>query len=316
MQMPAPRSKKELTSLNGLCNYLANFIPHCATFLTPITRLTKKNVVFRWGESQRRALDIIREILSKDLMLEGIDYDYPLYIRTDASDKGMGVVLIQIINGREKVVAYASMKFKDSELHWSAIEKECRAVLFGLKRFCEFFGGQKIICYSDNKALTYLKENHPNNKNLTRWSHQIEGYNCEIQYYEGKKNILADLLSRFPVDNSVDEPDQLEDCPEKSYVPCFAITYFSNVLEKIKAEQRNDAEIQQIIETLKSNLGAEETVQQYVMKDEILYRCVLPFRGSFNEMDNDRQTKECVNNSDLLQKDKSGCIEVELTLSA
>lgn len=282
MEMPEPTSKKELSSLNGLCNYLSNFIPHLSTLVYPITKIMKKNAFFHWGNEQRKALDAVRKVLSQDLMLKGIDFDYSLYLRSDASDKGMGIILCQEIDGKERVVAYASKKFKDSELHLSAVEKECKAILFGLKRFSEFIGGQKIICYTDNKALTYLKSYHPNNRNLTRWSHIIEGHGCEIKYFEGKKNVLADVLSRFPVDNLVDEPDQLEDCPEKSYVPCLAITYFSNVLEKIKLEQEKDVKIQEIVSSLSislRNTDIRANGQTHVIKDGILYKCVLPFDG-------------------------------------
>ena len=133
--------------------------------------------------------------------------------------------------------------------------------------------------YTDNKALTHLKSIHPNNKNLTRWSHEIERWGCEIKHFEGKKNILADILSRMPVEDSV-ESDQLDDSPEEIYVPTFALTYFSNVLDKIKSEQDKDQDLVKIVKQLKGEIAGtniDSLKQQYVVKNGILYRYIVPF---------------------------------------
>lgn len=303
LEMPDPQNKKELHTLSGLCSYLSDFIPHLSVVLSPITKLLKKNVPFVWESEQKRALQAIRKILTEDIMLEGINFDFPLYLRTDASDKGMGCILCQEIDGRERVVAYASKKFKDSEFHLSAVEKECKAILYGLKRFAEFFGSEKIIVYTDNKALTHLKSHHPNNRNLTRWSHIIEERVSEIKYFEGKRNVLADVLSRLCAEDDINEPDQLDDIPEKAYVPMLALTYFGNVLEKIRDEQRKDKNIQEIIATLNSSQPvrrAQTASQPYVMKNELLYRCVLPFPGSKTDSNTSVSNKRLIGDSDDL----------------
>ncbi|CAL8135724.1 unnamed protein product [Orchesella dallaii] len=84
----------------------------------------------------------------------------------------------------------------------------------------------------------------------------------------------------MPVDSIVDEPDQLEDSPEEMYTPVFLLTYFENVLEKIKLEQRNDPEISEKVSSLNNSRldnGTRPSDSKYVIKNEVLCRKILPF---------------------------------------
>lgn len=279
LNMPAPQNKGDINKLNGLCSYLINFMPSFAEVFAPISFLLKKTTPFFWGPEQNKSFKILKKILMNDAMLEGINYDFPLYIRTDASDKGMSGILCQEIDKIERVISYKSKKFRDSELHLSAVEKECKAILFSLRKFSEFLGSEKFIVYTDNKALTYLKSFHTN-RNLTRWAHEIEQYNCEIKHFEGKKNILADILSRFPEDGAEGEPDQLAEGPEVMYTPVFTLTFFGNLMKKIKDEQRKDEEVQKIISELErspAHKGSQTSIRFFKVKESVLHRYVLPF---------------------------------------
>ncbi len=303
LHMPSPQNKGDINKLNGLCSYLLNFMPNFAEHFAPISSLLKKTTPFFWGPEQNKAFKILKKILMNDAMLEGINYDYPLYIRTDASDKGMSGILCQKIDGIERVISYDSKKFKDSELHLSAVEKECKAVLRSLRKFSGYLGGEKFIVYTDNKALTYLKSFHTN-KNLTRWSHEIEQYNCEIKHFEGKKNILADILSRFPDERDDGEPDQLTEGPDCMYTPIFSLTFYGNLVKKLKEEQSKDEEVQKIIKDL-SRSPAHKDFQAsnrfFKVKNGILHRYVLPF--SVNNLVKDDNNDNYRLSNDMVSQD-------------
>nr|GEZ54424.1 reverse transcriptase domain-containing protein [Tanacetum cinerariifolium] len=75
----------------------------------------------------------------------------------DASNKGLGSVLMQ----REKVISYASRQLKIHEKNYTTHDLELGAVVFSLKI----------------------------------WRHYLD-YDCEIRYYPGKANVVADALSK------------------------------------------------------------------------------------------------------------------------
>lgn len=56
-------------------------------------------------------------------------------LQSDASDVGVGSVLLQYEDGVKKPVAYASKRLSKSQLNYSTIEKECYAIVRAVQKF-------------------------------------------------------------------------------------------------------------------------------------------------------------------------------------
>ena len=63
------------------------------------------------------------------------DFDKEFILRTDASDYGIGAVLLQEHEDVKFPVAYASKKLLKREVNYSVIEKECLAIVWGFQKF-------------------------------------------------------------------------------------------------------------------------------------------------------------------------------------
>ena len=70
------------------------------------------------------------------------------YLDSDASDLGLGIVLSQIQDGEERVIAYASRTLTPQERAYCVTRKELLAVVFGLKKFSSLSDGQ-AFCGTD-----------------------------------------------------------------------------------------------------------------------------------------------------------------------
>ena len=74
-------------------------------------------------------------ITSEDTLVHYCE-DWPLIPVTDASNQGVGAVLLhRLPDGTEKPVAYASPTFNDREKQYSTIDKEALAIIFGVTKF-------------------------------------------------------------------------------------------------------------------------------------------------------------------------------------
>ena len=111
----------------GLGNYYRKFIKGYSERMRPLMELTKKDVPFEWKEECERAFQFLKEALTGPEIMslptdEGLyilDTDEGLYILdTDASLDTTGVVLSQVQEDRERVIAYGSRTLSKTERNY------------------------------------------------------------------------------------------------------------------------------------------------------------------------------------------------------
>ena len=115
---------------------------------------------------------------------------------TDASGVGVAAVLLQENDGKLYPVGYASKKLNLTEARYPIIEKECLAVVWGIKRFKLYLAGRRFTLQTDHKPLKYLKEASYQNDQVFRWAVAVQEYSFRVEDIPGKENIGADFLSR------------------------------------------------------------------------------------------------------------------------
>ena len=114
MRWEVMRSPYEIRSFLGLAGYYRRFIQDFSNIVVPLTRLTRKVVVFHWGPEQQAAFETLRQRLCKAPILalpKGMK-DFVVYC--DASISVLGAVLMQ----RGHVIAYASRQLKPHEANY------------------------------------------------------------------------------------------------------------------------------------------------------------------------------------------------------
>jgi len=120
------------------------------------------------------------------------------YLDSDASDLGLGVVLSQIQNGEERVIAFASRTLTQQERAYCVTRKELLPVVFGLKKFCPYLMGRHFVVRTDHSAIQWLRKTSVPLAQTARWLLFFEQYDFEVQHRSGKKHGNADALSRRP----------------------------------------------------------------------------------------------------------------------
>nr|GFA75356.1 hypothetical protein [Tanacetum cinerariifolium] len=90
-----------------------------------MTKLTQKKIKFEWGEKQEAAFQLLKQKLCSALILALPEGSEDFIIYCDASNKGLGSVLMQ----REKVILYASRQLKIHEKNYTTHDLELGAVV-------------------------------------------------------------------------------------------------------------------------------------------------------------------------------------------
>ena len=123
------------------------------------------------------------------------DFSRQFVLTTDASNVGLGAVLSQIHDGRERVVSYASRPLTRAEQNYSTTERECLGVIWATERFSHFLlGAENFIIQTDHDPLTYLRSVPSPRGRLARWIGLLEQYSYQLHYVPGKCIPHADTL--------------------------------------------------------------------------------------------------------------------------
>ncbi|GJR28602.1 putative reverse transcriptase domain-containing protein, partial [Tanacetum coccineum] len=141
---------------------------------------------------QEEAFQTLKDNLCNDSILSLPDGIEDFVVFCDASNQGLGCVLMQ----RGKVIAYASRQLKIHEKNYTIHDLELGVVVFALKTWRHDLYGTKSVIYTDHKSLQHIFDQKELNMHQKRWIELFSDYECEIRYYPGKANVVADALSR------------------------------------------------------------------------------------------------------------------------
>ncbi len=92
---------------------------------------------------------------------------------------------------------FASRSLLNAECNYSPTEGEALAIVFALKRFEHLIHGMEVIIRTDHRPLSFVKAGSEHNRKLARWWAEIQNFDVKVEYYPGKKNVVADALSRL-----------------------------------------------------------------------------------------------------------------------
>ena len=209
--MPIPRSKTEARRLLGMINYLGKFLPQLSDVSEPLRNLTKEQNQFIWSNFRQDAFNKLTQLISEPPLLRYYDLEEKGTIETDASDYGLGAVLLQA--GRP--VAFASRTMTETERRYSQIEKECLALMFDCTRFDHHLHGREnITAVTDRKPLETILAKSINSapKRLQRMMLRLQKYRLNIVYKKGTQMYLSDHLSRSALPNGRTQKKEIGDC--------------------------------------------------------------------------------------------------------
>jgi RNase H-like domain found in reverse transcriptase len=104
-------------------------------------------------------------------------------------------------------IAFYSHKFNPAQCKYTTREQELLSIVETVKQYQNILLGYDIKVFTDHKSLLYSKQS---SGRLMRWRLLLEEYKIEWQHIKGEHNIVADALSRLPIDDSMDDTEMEE----------------------------------------------------------------------------------------------------------
>jgi hypothetical protein len=117
-----------------------------------MTKLLEKNAKFKWSPQCEEAFLNLKKLLTTAPVLAQPDIDKPFDVYCDASNIGIGGILMQ----DSCAIAYASQQLQCHEEHYPTDDLELLAIVHALKVWRHYLLGNLVHNYIDHKSLQYF----------------------------------------------------------------------------------------------------------------------------------------------------------------
>ncbi|RVW87634.1 Retrovirus-related Pol polyprotein from transposon 297 [Vitis vinifera] len=223
LDMPAPRTEKEIRGFLGRLQYISRFIARLTDICEPIFRLLRKNQPTVWSDDCQRAFERIKECLLSPPVLVPPTSGHPLLLYLSVSDMALGCMLAQLDDlGKESAIYYLSKRMLEYECKYIMIERLCLALVWATRRLRHYMTEYSVLLVLRLDPLRYLFDRPVLTSRLMRWLVLLTEF--DIHYVTQKSvkgSIVADHLASLSLSNdrSVDD-----DFPDEQIVSMTSIT--------------------------------------------------------------------------------------------
>ena len=186
-----PQSVTDVRAFLGLTGYYRRFVKGYGCIAKPLTQLLQKKL-FQWSSEAQMAFEALKKAMVSTPVLALPDFKESFVVETDASDIGIGAVLMQ----KDRPIAFLSKALGDSHKHKSIYEKEFLALIMAVEKWRQYLQRQEFIIRTDHQSLAYLTEQNLHSELQRKAMTRLMGLQFKVVYRKGKENSAADALSR------------------------------------------------------------------------------------------------------------------------
>ncbi len=207
-RLPFPNTVKATQSFLGVGIFFQKFVPHYATKVAPLYEMTKQG--FNWDESSwkcdyHKVFNDAKLAILDAMKLYFPDYNLRWIMRTDASNFGVGGVLLQVFIDKEgnsilQPIGFVSKKFSETASKWATIQQECYGIYFTVFKFSYYIRGKFFELETDHANLQWMENS--NTAMIVRMRVFIQSFVHVMRHIPKAHNYLADWWSRTELSNT------------------------------------------------------------------------------------------------------------------
>lgn len=97
-------------------------------------------------------------------------------------------------------IAYISRRLTDEDKNYHSNELECLTLVWALKKLCHYLFGRRFQVKTNNNVVKLLCSKKELKGKFARWIMELQEFDFQIHHLKGTENIVADTLSRYPVE--------------------------------------------------------------------------------------------------------------------
>jgi hypothetical protein len=221
-----PTNRDLLRGFIGSVGYLADNVEGVRIPMDVLNRLTGDTVAFRWGPTEERAFQQVKDLVEKHRNSHRVSMKYgpgapPVHLVTDGCISGIAGKISQGDDWKDApIIAFFSAKLSPAQQNYAVHEIEMLAGLETMVRHRDLLLGVRFTWYTDHRALEHLLKQRNLTGRQARWISKMSEFDFEVKYVPGKENTVSDALSRMysadalgTVRAAVEYAQHDEECP-------------------------------------------------------------------------------------------------------
>ena len=193
-----PKNATEVRSFLGLAGYYRGFVKNFAAIAGPLHALTRKDTVFHWSSECQDAFDCLKKLLTTSPITAFPDFSLPFCLYTDSSTAGLGAILAQVREGKERIICCASRSLNQVENAYLATKLERLAIVWAVAKFRPYLMSMPFEVYMDHYTLQWLKTMRTGSALLHRWSAALEEYDFTVITALGSHKRTSTASAAYP----------------------------------------------------------------------------------------------------------------------
>lgn len=201
IQLPSPRTLKEVQSLNGKLAGLNRFLSKSADKSLPLFKTLKKCTKkgdFRWTTEAEEAFQQLKQTIAALPKLVAPRPGEELIMYLSATHGAVSAVLLTDRDSVQTPVYFVSKALKKTEVNYNPMEKLILALVFAAKRLRRYFQAHPIVVITDQPIKQVIPKPDASGR-LQKWSVLLGEHNISYRPRTAVKGqILADFIIEKP----------------------------------------------------------------------------------------------------------------------
>jgi hypothetical protein len=213
MEIPFPTCVKQMRSFLGIGNFFGDFVPNFASLVAPLHDMTAKTFTWKqseWTVDYPSVFERFKNALTEAVALFYPDYNLTWVLRTDASEHGVGWVLLQLRPTLAKQdipefvhepILFGSKKFSPQAMTWDTFNQESYGIFASVKDCDYYVRAKPFILETDHANLQWMEKSTA--ARVIRMRVYLQNFSFLVRHIPRGQNTVADWQSKFysyPVD--------------------------------------------------------------------------------------------------------------------
>ncbi|KAL2231128.1 UNVERIFIED_CONTAM: hypothetical protein Sindi_1707200 [Sesamum indicum] len=188
------------------------FISRSADRSLPFFKVLRKSKSFEWIEEYGKALQELKEYLTKPPLLANPKEEETLFLYLAVSENAVSLVLVRDEGWSQNPIYYLSKMLQGAESRYSEMEKLTLTLVVTARMLRPYFQSHKVVVLT-NHPLKHVISRLEASGRLIKWTVALGQYDVDYQPRTAQKaQVLADFVTELSSDSELPQAAEGQSC--------------------------------------------------------------------------------------------------------